>query len=110
MIRKVSRRIVESLGYEVTEAENGEEALARCKLAMPDLILLDWNMPVMTGPQFMAALREIAPGGLPKVVFCTTESGVHEIHQGIEAGACEFVIKPFDEAGMVTKLRNIGAA
>ena len=110
MIRKIARQIVEGLGYEVTEAENGEEALTRCKLAMPDLILLDWNMPVMTGPQFMAALREAAPDGLPKVVFCTTESGVQEIHQGIEAGACEFVIKPFDEASMITKLRNIGAA
>ena len=110
MIRKISRQIVEGLGYEVTEAENGEEALARCKRSMPDLILLDWNMPVMSGPQFMAALREAAPQGLPKVVFCTTESGVQEIHQGIEAGACEFVIKPFDEASMVTKLRNIGAA
>lgn len=110
MIRKIARRIVEGVGYEVSEAENGEEALARCKVAMPDLILLDWNMPVMSGPEFMGALSQACAGQMPKVVFCTTESGVREIHQGIEAGASEFVIKPFDEASMLLKLRNIGAA
>jgi len=57
MIRKVARRIVSDAGYQVGEAENGQEALAKCKIAMPDLILLDWDMPVMTGLEFLTALR-----------------------------------------------------
>lgn len=108
MIRKVARRIVEDLGFETAEAENGEEALARCKAAMPDLILLDWNMPVMSGIEFVTRLRALPADRAPRVVFCTSNSGAVDIHKGIEAGADEYVIKPFDEASLRAKLRNIG--
>lgn len=110
MIRKVSRRIVEELGYTVIEAENGEEALARCRSAMPDLVITDWNMPVMEGIEFVATLRQIPAERQPKVVFCTTNGGAKDIHKGIEAGADEYVIKPFDETALLTKLQAIGAA
>lgn len=110
VIRKVSRRIVESLGYAVTEAENGEEALARCRAAMPDLVITDWNMPVMEGIEFVATLRQIPSHRQPKVVFCTTNGGARDIHKGIEAGADEYVIKPFDEPTLLAKLQAIGAA
>ena len=110
VIRKVSRRIVESLGYIVTEAENGEEALARCRAAMPDLVITDWNMPVMEGIEFVATLRQIPADRQPKVVFCTTNGGAKDIHKGIEAGADEYVIKPFDEPALLAKLQAIGAA
>lgn len=110
MIRKVSRRIVEGLGYAVTEAENGEEGLARCKASMPDLVITDWNMPVMTGIEFVTALRAIPADRQPRVVFCTTNSGAKDIHKGIDAGADEYVIKPFDETALLTKLQAIGAA
>lgn len=110
VIRKVARRIVETLGYEVTEVENGEEALAKCKATMPDLILLDWNMPVMGGIEFITELRRLGSGDLPKVVFCTTNSDALDIHKGIEAGAHEYVIKPFDHQTLLTKLQRIGAA
>lgn len=108
MIRKVARRIVEELGFEATEAENGEEALARCKTAMPDLILLDWNMPVMSGIECLTRLRALPADRTPRVVFCTSNSGTGDIHQGIDAGADEYVIKPFDEATLRAKLRGIG--
>ena len=110
MIRKVSRRIVEGLGYAVVEAENGEEGLARCRVAMPDLVITDWNMPVMSGIEFVTALRAIPAARPPKVVFCTTNSGARDIHKGIEAGADEYVIKPFDEAALLSRLQAIGAA
>ena len=90
-MRSVSRRVVESLGFLVTEAENGQEALARCGVAMPDLILLDWNMPVMTGIEFITALRAAPGGGRPKVVFCTTEHEPAIVGRGIAAGADGFV-------------------
>ncbi|MCT2399625.1 response regulator [Novosphingobium mangrovi (ex Huang et al. 2023)] len=110
VIRKVARRILETLGYEIAEAENGEEALAKCKTAMPDLILLDWNMPVMSGMEFVTALRSMQSEMRPKVVFCTTNSDTAAIRQGIEAGADEYVIKPFDHQTLQAKLQRIGAA
>lgn len=110
MIRKVAHRIVSGLGYQVIEAENGEEAVARCKAAMPDLILLDWEMPVMSGVEFVAALRRMQGGAAPKVVFCTSKAETTDIYQGIGAGADEYVTKPFDERTLLGKLRRIGAA
>ncbi|NMW31014.1 response regulator [Altererythrobacter sp. RZ02] len=110
MIRKVARQIVEARGYQVAEAENGQEALHKCQMAMPDLIILDWDMPVMTGIEFLAALRALDVPSQPKVVFCTTKSGAMEIHKGINVGADEYVTKPFDQASLMAKLENIGAA
>ncbi|MES2057567.1 MAG: response regulator [Pseudomonadota bacterium] len=110
VIRKVAHRIISDLGYQVTEAENGEEALARCKAAMPDLILLDWEMPVMSGVEFVAALRGIDGGVIPKVVFCTSRAETSNIYQGIGAGADEYVTKPFDQHTLLAKLQRIGAA
>jgi two-component system, chemotaxis family, chemotaxis protein CheY len=76
---------------------------------MPDLVITDWNMPVMTGIEFVAALRAIPAARQPKVVFCTTNSGAKDVHKGIEAGADEYVIKPFDDASLTARLQSIGA-
>ena len=109
MIRKVSRRILEGLGYEVGEAENGEEAIGRCKAAMPQVILLDWNMPVMSGIEFVAALRALPRGGQPKVVFCTTNSDAPAIAAALAGGADDYVLKPFTPETLQAKLRQVGA-
>lgn len=107
MIRKVSRRILEGLGYEVAEAENGEEALGRCKAAMPDVILLDWNMPVMSGIEFVAALRLLPSGTRPKVVFCTTNSDRPAIAAALAGGADDYVLKPFTPEMLEAKLCQV---
>src|SRR5690606_24142885 len=109
-IRKVSRRIVESFESEVSEGEKGRDALDKCGESMPDLILLDWNMPVMNGIEFIAELRRLNGGSRPKVVFCTTENDVAHIREAIEAGADEYVMKPFDHDTLQMKLQLIGAA
>jgi two-component system, chemotaxis family, chemotaxis protein CheY len=109
VIRKVSRHILENLGFAVDEAENGQEGLEHCEETMPDLILLDWNMPVMNGIDFLRALRQRSGGQAPKVVFCTTENDVGHIREAIAAGANEYVMKPFDIETMQVKLRLIGA-
>jgi two-component system chemotaxis response regulator CheY len=110
VIRKVSRHILESLGFSVDEAENGREGLERCAQSMPDVILLDWNMPVMSGIEFLAKLRERPGGKAPKVVFCTTENDVAHIREAIDAGADEYVMKPFDHDTLQIKLQLVGAA
>ena len=110
VIRKVSRHIVESFEFEVTEAEDGQKALEACKRSMPEAVLLDWNMPVMDGYHFMSHLRRMPGGDAPKVVFCTTENDVAHIREAIEAGADEYVMKPFDHDTLQMKLQLIGAA
>ncbi|MDG6077847.1 response regulator [Erythrobacter litoralis] len=110
VIRKVSRHILESLGFTVEEAENGKEGLDRCMQAMPNVILLDWNMPVMTGIEFITRLRQCDGGDRPKVVFCTTENDVAHIREAISAGADEYVMKPFDHETLQVKLQLVGMA
>lgn len=108
VIRKVSSKIALSLGYVPIEAENGEEALARCKKSMPDLVLTDWNMPEMDGIEFVAKLRAIPTPKEPVVVFCTSNGEAKDIHDGIAAGADDYIVKPFDEAALKAKLEKLG--
>lgn len=108
VIRKVSSKIALSLGYVPIEAENGEEALARCKKSMPDLVLTDWNMPEMDGIEFVRRLRSIPTPKEPTVVFCTSNGGAKDIHDGIAAGADDYIVKPFDEAALRAKLEQLG--
>jgi CheY-like chemotaxis protein len=108
VIRKVSSKIAISLGYVPVEAENGEEALARCKKSMPDLVLTDWNMPEMDGITFVTKLRSIPTPKEPVVVFCTSNGEAKDIHDGIAAGADDYIVKPFDEAALRAKLEKLG--
>jgi two-component system chemotaxis response regulator CheY len=95
VIRKVARRILEGLDFEIAEAENGEEAIEACRRQMPEAILLDWNMPKMDGYEFLRVLRRLPGGDQPKVVFCTTENDVAHIARALHAGANEYIMKPF---------------
>jgi len=90
VIRKVARRILEGLDFQIIEAEDGEKALEACKRAMPEAVLLDWNMPVMDGYEFLGNLRRMPGGDAPKVVFCTTENDVAHIARALHAGANEY--------------------
>ncbi|MCR9175364.1 MAG: response regulator [Alphaproteobacteria bacterium] len=108
IVRKVARRIIEPLDFEVLEAVNGQEALEQCSKAMPDAILLDWNMPVMNGIEFLRELRGLDGGDAPKVIFCTTENEMPKIQEAIMAGANEYVMKPFDEDIIQSKFQTVG--
>jgi two-component system, chemotaxis family, chemotaxis protein CheY len=108
IIRKVARRILEDLEFQISEAENGEQAVASCRRALPDAILLDWNMPKMDGYDFLRALRRLPGGERPKVVFCTTENGVAHIARALQAGANEYIMKPFDRDIVEAKFQEIG--
>ena len=111
VIRKVARHILESLQFQVEEAGDGREALDRCQTAtLPDVILLDWNMPVMSGMEFLRALRQNDYSVQPKVVFCTTENDIAHIRAAIAAGADEYVMKPFDRDTLHSKLQIVGVA
>ena len=110
VIRKVARHILETLDFAVEEAEDGREALVRCEAHMPDVVLLDWNMPVMGGMEFLRTLRQKKFETQPKVVFCTTENDMAHIRAALEAGADEYVMKPFDRETLHIKLQLVGVA
>ncbi len=108
VIRSLARRMLESLSFEVDEAEDGADALARCGEALPDAVLLDWNMPRMTGIEFLREMRQLDGGDKPVVVFCTTENDISRISEALEAGANEYVMKPFDETVLASKFQQAG--
>ena len=109
IIRKVARRIVEGLGFEVDEAADGSEALAFCGGVIPEVILLDWSMPVMDGMTFLRRLRALPGGMAPKVLFCTIETRAERIAEALLAGADDYVMKPFDGEILTSKFAEVGA-
>ncbi|OYW77204.1 MAG: two-component system response regulator [Asticcacaulis sp. 32-58-5] len=108
VIRKVARRILENLQFEVLEAADGQEALDACKAAMPNAVLLDWNMPVMDGITFLRNLRKEQGGKDPVVVFCTTENDLSHITEALTEGASEYIMKPFDGDILEAKFQEVG--
>ena len=96
--------------FEIAEASDGMEALAWCRAAMPDAILLDWNMPVMTGIEFLRLLRQEPGGDAPTVVFCTVENDLSRIREALDCGADEYIMKPFDGDIIASKLAEAGLA
>jgi two-component system chemotaxis response regulator CheY len=108
VIRKIASRILEGLDFQIVEAEDGEQALEACKRELPDAVLLDWNMPVMDGFEFLTNLRRMPGGDQPKVVFCTTENGIDHISRALHAGANEYIMKPFDKDIVTAKFQEVG--
>src|ERR1044072_5377971 len=90
VIRKVARTVLERLEFKITEGEDGQQALEQCRAALPDAVLLDWNMPVMDGYDFLKALRRLPGGDQPKGVFCTTANDVAHIARALSGGANEY--------------------
>lgn len=108
VIRKVARRIVEELNFSCEEAENGQIALEYCQQSLPDVILLDWNMPVMNGLEFLIALRALPGGDKPVVIFCTTNNEMQHIQDAMARGANEYIMKPFDAEIIKDKFTQVG--
>lgn len=108
VIRRIIRRMLENLEFSVVEAEDAMAAMRACDISMPDVILLDWNMPEVSGLEFLRELRMKPGGAEPKVIFCTTENHITKIQSAIESGADEYIMKPFNEFIIREKLEQIG--
>jgi len=108
VVRMVARKILEGLNFKIDEAENGKAAMDLCSRQMPDAILLDWNMPVMSGIEFLRNLRKMDGGQVPVVGFCTTENDIQHIQEAIGAGANEYIMKPFDSEIIESKFTQVG--
>ena len=108
VVRMVARKILEGLNFEIEEAEDGRKAMDACLKRMPDAILLDWNMPVMGGLDFLKRLRLEPGGSIPKVIFCSVENDLERIREALDGGADEYIMKPFDGEIMAGKLAFAG--
>ena len=108
-VRTVCREMLSNRGLEIVEAENGAVALEIVR-SQPDFdaVLLDWNMPVMDGMTFLQALMKEPLQKRPTVIMCTTENDMEHIAQALEAGASEYIMKPFDENVLEEKLQGTG--
>lgn len=108
MIRRIAGRIVKDLGFDTLEAINGQDALDKCQIEMPQAILVDWGMPIMDGFDFVTELRKLPDGDMPTVVVCTSVRDVERIVEALAAGADEYIMKPFDSDIIESKFALAG--
>ncbi|KAB2851718.1 MAG: response regulator [Hyphomicrobiaceae bacterium] len=108
VIRRVAASLLARMGYRVSEAANGQEALEHCRAHMPDAVLLDWHLPVMGSIEFLEFMRADSNGDRPYVIYCTSEHDVEDITRALNSGANEYLMKPFDRAAIESKLVECG--
>ncbi len=105
-MRAILRRQLEQIGFSVLEAEHGEQALERLAAAAPtpELALVDWNMPRMNGIEFVRAARGNPSLGGMRIMMVTTETELSQVRTALEAGADEYLMKPFTAEALLSKL------
>ena len=106
VIRRIARVIIEDFGFDVREAEHGRQAFELCTIAMPDIVLLDWRLPVMGAYEYLKALRTFGPRHWPYVIYCTTEFNFVDIQRARAAGAADTLMKPFDRSMLKSKFER----
>jgi len=109
--RMILAKTLSESGFEVLTAGNGQEALAVMEREGPsvEVILVDWNMPVMTGLEFVQSLRAQPAFAAARIVMVTTETEIEQMERALVAGANEYIMKPFTRDMVEEKLRMIGA-
>ena len=109
-MRMILRNALQELGHNVTEAGNGQEALATLQASGPfDLALVDWNMPVLNGFEFVRAVRQLPAHNNMKLMMVTTEVETSQVARALEAGANEYLMKPFTKDLLRDKLELLAA-
>ena len=108
-IRSIISKHLKALAFEVTEADSGIEALRQLKkMGGADIALLDWNMPEMDGFEFLRRVRQDAEFSDLLVMMVTTESEMSQVTKALEAGANEYLMKPFTKEALLEKLVLLG--
>ena len=108
-MRSILRLTLRQAGFETMEADNGATALTKLKQeGAADVALVDWNMPVMNGFEFLCTLRESRAYDKMMVIMVTTETEMSNIQNAIQRGANEYIMKPFTKDAIVDKLQLLG--
>ncbi len=109
-IRRIVATLFRDLNFEVSEAPTGMHAVEHCKTSVPDVVMLDWNMPIMDGITCLRELRAMDMPKRPVVVMCTTENQLSKIQEALSAGADEYIMKPFNRDVLLDKLTQLDLA
>ena len=108
-IRSILGKFLRELGFDITEAVNGKNALDELdRLGPPDLALVDWNMPEMNGLEFVRSVRANPIYDQVPLMMVTTETDMERVSAALEAGANEYVMKPFTKDVILEKLQLLG--
>ena len=108
-LRMFIRKMLKEQGFETVEAADGKEALHRLEESgSVNIALVDWNMPVMDGYEFVCAVRSRPEHNDMHIMMVTTESELHKVAQALEAGANEYLMKPFTKEDLESKLALMG--
>ncbi len=107
-VRSILTRILADIGFGVAQAADGVEALSELRKAVPDVALLDWNMPNLNGLELVVAIRRQGAYDGVKLMMVTTESETQQMVRALDAGADEYVMKPFTKDVIVDKLELLG--
>ena len=108
-MRLILCKLLRALGIEAIDAENGRRALDLLDAGLdPGLVLVDWNMPEMTGIEFLTAVRKPPYGSTARILMVTTETDLPQVVQALEAGADEYLMKPFTQESLLAKLQLLG--
>ncbi len=107
IMRMLLAKIMENFGYAVTEAEDGEDLMQQCEKNMPDLIISDWNLPLVDGIDVLYKIRADKKSKQPVFFFCSYLKNPEIINQAMEGGADDFIMRPFDEDIIASKLKII---
>lgn len=110
LMRKLASSMMAALGFSCREAQDGQAALSACAQDMPNVVLLDWSMPSgMDGMEFLRQLKAMQPAVMPKIVFISAHNTLSDIQAALDAGADEYIMKPFDSDILKRKLEDAGA-
>lgn len=107
-IRRVLREMLRRLGLFPIEVKCAEDALAICTKRLPDVMIVDWNLPGMNGVALVRQVRALPEGKEPRIIMCTVEASLERIEQALAEGADEYIMKPFTMEALADKLNLVG--
>jgi two-component system, cell cycle response regulator len=105
-IRKILGRALQAGGYRVVEAADGQQALDACRAAPPDIVILDFDMPIMDGPTALRAMKADAAMASIPVLFLTARTGGADVAIGLELGAQDYLRKPCEPAELTARVAS----
>ncbi len=108
IMRMLLRKIMENFGFEVSEAEDGEDVLEQCLSVRPDIIISDWSLPLIDGIDVLYKIRADRKIKQPRFMFCSYVTDAAIIRQALDGGADDFIMRPFDEDIIAGKLAILG--
>ena len=106
--REILRILLTKLGFVVSDVPDAMVGLDFCAKVMPELVLVDWNLPEIDGIEFVGRMRKLPGGDSPKVVMCTIENDLTHIQRALANGVDEYLMKPFNLDVLARKLDSLG--